>query len=570
MKARFALPLFTLGFLMLLFACTSMDSDTLATLDGNTIPLEEFTSQNPRARFADKDHDYIDSKVDEYVRKALFTQVALERGLDAVPEIQEKKLAAERRQMLQYVYDRAIVDEVINESFLRELYDQTGKEIKARHILLQFKGTSRSQSDRTKPEALALMGQINNRLTSGESFEALAVEFTDDPTGKEGGGDLGWFGWGKMVGAFQDAAFALEPGEVSAVVETPFGFHIIKLEAVRDIRRGSFEEEKTALKNSARKEKSPELGRRANQFLEEQKEKAGFELISENIHNFFMVFKASNHQQEPMDAVFKKLGYAAPLFMLNGESLGGNWIRAELKGLDDGQKPRFITENQFLTILDQLVTQSLIIDYGYTQEFEKETAFSTKIDDLLGRYVYDAFVAEEINMNLEPSEEDLLNFYEKNKSEKYMDTKKVQVRELFVKDSLLAVDLKKRLDAGELIDRLAGRYTERKSTKDQSGKLPPFQEGRYGLMGKKAFSMAVDEIAGPVKLGNGWSIIKLEQIIPEGAKPFESVKGRIKSEVVGELRSNRTKAVYADLKKEHSVKINYAAAHAYYAEAISE
>jgi parvulin-like peptidyl-prolyl isomerase len=71
------------------------------------------------------------------------------------------------------------------------------------------------------------------RVRAGEDFVKLADEFTEDPSGKGTGGDLGWFGRGMMVKPFEDTAFALKAGEVSNVVETQFGFHIVKTEERR-------------------------------------------------------------------------------------------------------------------------------------------------------------------------------------------------------------------------------------------------------------------------------------------------------------------------------------------------
>jgi peptidyl-prolyl cis-trans isomerase SurA len=92
-------------------------------------------------------------------------------------------------------------------------------------------------SQAAKDTARAEAERLLSRIRAGEAFDSLALEYSDDTGTAEVGGDLGWFRRGRMVREFEDAAFGLLAGEVSPVVETEFGFHIIKVERFRQGER---------------------------------------------------------------------------------------------------------------------------------------------------------------------------------------------------------------------------------------------------------------------------------------------------------------------------------------------
>ena len=92
-------------------------------------------------------------------------------------------------------------------------------------------------SDSARATARAKLEEAMKEIRAGADFATVARKYTEEPGGKERGGDLGWFRSGAMVREFDQMAFALRPGEVSPIIETSFGFHIIKLEKVRGAER---------------------------------------------------------------------------------------------------------------------------------------------------------------------------------------------------------------------------------------------------------------------------------------------------------------------------------------------
>lgn len=104
------------------------------------------------------------------------------------------------------------------------------KKLRARHILIKV-AEGAPEAEVTK--AKAKIEAIEKDAKAGKAFADLAKQHSEDSS-KDKGGDLGWFGPGTMVKAFEDAAMALKPGEMSPVVRSPFGFHLIKLEEMKE------------------------------------------------------------------------------------------------------------------------------------------------------------------------------------------------------------------------------------------------------------------------------------------------------------------------------------------------
>jgi peptidyl-prolyl cis-trans isomerase C len=132
-----------------------------------------------------------------------------------------------------------------------------GERVRASHILIR---TPEKADAKTKDEARAKAADVLKQVKGGKEFGELAKHYSQDPGSAANGGDLGYFMQGQMVGPFEQAAFSMKPGEVSDLVETPFGFHIIKVADKQAARTVPLEEVKPQieqfLQNQQRQQKT--------------------------------------------------------------------------------------------------------------------------------------------------------------------------------------------------------------------------------------------------------------------------------------------------------------------------
>ena len=217
----------------------------------------------------------------------LFAKVAREENLDKIPEV-ERKINTAIEKALTEAFLRRTIDAVsMSEKDLRDYYEdhlkefQIPEQIKIRRIVVE-----------TEVEAI----EILETLEAGAEFEKIARERSIGATAQSGG-ELGWFGRGRLDPAVERAGFTLKKGETSGIIKTPSGFHIIKLEDKRRARQQSFSEVRNRIKKTLQEQKQKEV--------REQKRKELGQRYGVRIHSEFLpevkVHKIG--QRDPRDLI---------------------------------------------------------------------------------------------------------------------------------------------------------------------------------------------------------------------------------------------------------------------------
>ncbi len=133
----------------------------------------------------------------------------------------------------------------------------TPEERRAAHILITVSATAtQAEQDAAKAKAEQVLQQVKQNPAK---FAELAKQLSQDPGSAANGGDLGFFGHGQMVKPFEEATFALKPGEISGLVKSDFGYHIIKLTAIKPARVSAFGEVREAIVGKLRQQKATDI-----------------------------------------------------------------------------------------------------------------------------------------------------------------------------------------------------------------------------------------------------------------------------------------------------------------------
>jgi peptidyl-prolyl cis-trans isomerase C len=192
---------------------------------------------------------------EDYLRMKMLASEGMKSGLDKDPDV-VAQLALMRENLVAQAQLAKIEKGItVSDDDLKKKYEENKgqyEQVKARHILIAFKGSPAAQEGKpelTEEQAKAKAEDLRKQIAGGASFDELAKKESDDVGSGARGGDLGAFGHGQMVPEFEKAAFEAKTGDLTQVVRTQFGYHIIKVD---DHSSTPFEQVKPTLEKSER------------------------------------------------------------------------------------------------------------------------------------------------------------------------------------------------------------------------------------------------------------------------------------------------------------------------------
>jgi len=242
---------------------------------------DQFLKQNSKVKF-----DYAVLKEDD-VKKGLHPTEAELKAYYESHKASYANSVPEKRKVKYAVIDTAKVESGISitQADLQKYYDEhrdqyrVPEQVKASHILIKtpLPGPDGKVDDKGVAEAQHRAEDLLKQLKSGAKFETLAEKYSEDPGSAKQGGSLGWIGRGQTVPEFEKTAFSLPKGQMSDLVKSSYGFHIIRVDDKQDAHMKSLDEVKSEIEPILKRQKAQQIAQRQAETLLADAHKIGLD-----------------------------------------------------------------------------------------------------------------------------------------------------------------------------------------------------------------------------------------------------------------------------------------------------
>ena len=524
------------GFCSLLFGY-------VINIDGVSFDEQDFYSKYSKSEWVKSSAGQKDRILKDYVKRESASLAAAEEGFLFNPVLKNKLFNVQNQILVNLVYDYTVAFPLISKQSLALSRSNLKKEVFIRHLLISHNtSVISSPPTRSSKEALSLIKTIKDSLKSTEnSFGYFSKTYSDDPSAPRNEGVLGWLQWGVTPMNFQSSVWSLNLGEVSDVIETEYGFHLVVVDSIRSsefsiydsdsyeyaVQRSSLVSVRDLLKDASLAYDREILSERVimyekqvdilfNQILESKKE-----LLSLGQSFDFTDF-------------IKNLDLSSVLFSVDGKLYGLKWFLPQVSQFPKSKIPDFTSSQDLVNFLQNIIMQKIAIKDGSKMGLIDNDYFKKRVGVEQSRILYDSYLKHLVNSVETPDSSSVKAYYNKNKNEKYFEPEKVVVRQIKVASKDLSDSLYVVLSSDDsLFGALSSEFSLVYSQTE--GLMDPFERGKFNYMGEAAFKLDVGVISKPIENPDKtFSIIVVEEKIDKKIIPINRVYKRIESLLIKE------------------------------------
>jgi len=416
--------------------------------------------------------------------------------------------------------------------------------IKASHILIDFHDNDgKIDTIAAKQKADSVYAQ----LMAGASFDELVAKYSDDPSSKENGGDLGYFERRMMVKEFDEVAFTMEVGEISEPIKTNFGYHIIMLTDKMDTQ--PYDPELEELKKIFNKQR---YQHELDVVIDSLKQKYDFKIDQESLNYF--VESSDSLRFGMVHPMYEEISEKV-LFTYAGKTVEiGDFLEMANANSKITAKPMDNIDE--VTKAIEILSEDLLLKEAAMNLDKTDPEFAQLMNDYRdGIYIF-KLQEEEVWSKVKVDSAAVYNYWNENK-DKYTWSERISFSEIYTsKDSLINIyyDM---LEGGASFDSLAAMYTEKGAKKKDSGfyGLQPVDYNELYIEANKIPN--VGQYTEPYAFQGGFVIFKLNERQPARIKTFEEAKAEVSGEYQEMLSKKLENDYIQSLKDRYHPEIYY-------------
>ncbi|MBO8130948.1 MAG: peptidylprolyl isomerase [Candidatus Marinimicrobia bacterium] len=554
-----------LSFLLILTSCAKRPEpakNILLSTSFKNFTMEDFYNYFPEKSFKNlKKHQKKDYII-EFCKRELFYKDALDKNYDRIPEIKNDLEIRRKEILFNLYYQKVVIDTIINDEKLKDLYEKMKKEINMRQIFIKIGG----KNGRSKKEAYNLAMSIYNKLKNDADFQKLAKQYSDDKASAAYGGILPPKKWVRLPKSYRDIIYNMKEGEITEPIFYNNGYYIFQVIKVEFKKLIPFEEYKETLKQIYIMDNQSYVRNIRSKMINNIINTHKIKLNKNNIKviaNYYRtkLRELKNQKITPEKKVEILKTYPKNIVLAEWDS--GKYRLKDLLSDYEYKTEALLynvqIESNLAYLLRDIIIRNIVEKEAVKFGLDTTKTFLKTFESYSKNVILKKYKKEEIENKITINDNELLEYYNKHKDSLYINPTMVQTWSIVVPSRDDAKRIINMLRNGSDFDTLFNNYSKR--FQKIKGYLGYINKNQYSVIGQIATRMKPNTIyPEPVSYRGDWAVIKVGNIIPEGPSPFEEVKGKVKIDLIRWKTKNTENQLYIKLKNKYSAKINWALA----------